>query len=294
MTAPCASFAGKERQIQLAASVPDSVAILGLGPSLEAYVDVTKRFGNRRVMFDEVWAINAAADVIQCDRVFHMDDVRIQEMRAKRRAEHQAAARARLASGDEITDAERDEIEVTLAPDNIGPMLEWLRAHPGPVYTSRSHPDYPGLIDYPLADVMNSCGGVAYFNSTAAYAVAFAIHIGVKKITLFGCDFSYANSHQAEQGRACVEFYLGIAKERGIAIGLPNTTPLMDGIATNQGRFYGYDTLDIALNHETEDGPLLVTFTPRKTLPTADEIESRYDHSKHPNALVRAQQDKGA
>jgi hypothetical protein len=51
----------------------------------------------------------------------------------------------------------------------------------------------------------------AYFNSTAAYAVAYAIHMGVKKISVFGMDFTYPNAHDAEKGRACVEFWLGIA-----------------------------------------------------------------------------------
>lgn len=242
------------------ASSPSHVAILGLGPSLEAYVDVVKRIGNRRWFADEVWGINAVADVIQCDRVFHMDDVRIQEVRA-----------------------------AALPESNIAAMLEFLKKHPGPVYTSRSHPDYPGLVDYPLADVMNSCGGVAYFNSTAAYAVAFAVHLGVKKITLFGCDFSYANSHQAEQGRGCVEFYLGMAKARGIAIGLPNTTSLMDAVATNDQRLYGYDTVNVEIDHDGED-KIVLQFTPHESLPTAAEIEHRYDHSQPTSPHVRAAQ----
>lgn len=258
-----AALADHEVQMRLAAQRPDSVAILGLGPSLEAYVDVVKRIGNRREFVDEVWGINAAADVIQCDRVFHMDDVRIQEIRA--------AAR----------------------PDsNIAAMLKWLKVHPGPVYTSRSHPEYPGLIDYPLADVMNSCGGVGYFNSTAAYAVAFAVHMQVKRIMLFGCDFSYPNSHDAEKGRACVEFYLGMAKARGIAIGLPNTTALMDGIATKQERIYGYDTIDVEFIRDDDD-KITTKFTERATLPTADEIEARYDHSQPTSPHVRAAQSQG-
>jgi hypothetical protein len=132
-------------------------------------------------------------------------------------------------------------------------MLEWLKSHPGPVYTSRAHPDYPGLVDYPLADVMNACGGLAYFNGTCAYAVAFALFLGVKKLTLFGCDFSYANSHQAEQGRGCVEFYLGMFRARGGLIGLPNTTSLLDAVATNGQRLYGYDTVNVAIDHDADD-----------------------------------------
>ena len=236
---------------------PGHVAILGLGPSLEAYVDVAKRLGNRRRLADEVWGINAVGDIIQCDRVFHMDDVRIQEIRA------QAQPRS-----------------------NIAAMLEWLRRHPGPVYTSRPHPDYPGLVPFPLEDVINSCG-VAYFNSTCAYAVALAVHLGASKISLWGCDFTYPNAHHAEKGRACVEFHLGIAKARGIAIGLPDRTSLMDSICPPEERLYGYDTLNVGMEGDG-DTPLRLTFTPHDRLPTAQEIEARYDHSKHPSPLVKA------
>lgn len=237
---------------------PESVAILGLGPSLEAYADITKRQGARRAMFDEVWGINAAIDVFNCDRGLHMDDVRVQEIRA--------AARPK---------------------SNIAAMLPWLKKHPGPIYTSVPHPDYPGLVPYPLEAVLNSCGRTAYFNSTGAYAVALAVHMGVKKIYLFGIDYSFQGSHEAEKGRACVEFYLGIHKARGGIIGLPAGTTLMDGIATKQERLYGYDGMDLSFSGD-DDQPLRVTFTPRD-LPTADEIETRYDHGKPtvPEELLR-------
>lgn len=236
---------------------PERVAILGLGPSLEAYVDVVKRLGARDQLVDEVWGINAVGDVIQCDRVFHMDDVRVQEARA--------AAR----------------------PDsNIAAMLRWLRTHPGPIYTSIPHPQYPGTVAFPLEEVINDLGGVAYFNSTAAYAVAYAVHIGVKSLYLFGCDFTYPNAHQAEKGRACVEYYLGIGKARGMTIGLPSGTSLMDGCATSDERVYGYDGVEIAFE-DRPDGGRRVVMTP-KPLPSAEEIEARYDHSKHPSPLMRA------
>lgn len=235
--------------------VPDHVVILGLGPSLECYLDVVKRLGNRHRFADEVWAINALGDIIQCDRIFHMDDVRVQEVRAAAKPE-----------------------------SNIAAMLEWMKTHPGPIYTSRSHEAYPGLVDFPLQDVINSCG-IAYFNSTAAYAVAYAVHIGVKKITLFGIDYTLPNAHHAEKGRGCVEFHLGIAKARGIVIGFPDNTSLMDSAAPFHERVYGYDTVDLEMSHD-KDGNVIVTKTMHDSVPTADEIEARYDHEKHPNPLM--------
>lgn len=238
-----------------AVQVPKHVAILGLGPSLSQYLEITKRLGGRSRYCDEVWAINALGNVFAADIIFHMDDVRIQEIRA--------AAK----------------------PDsNIAAMLSWIKHHPGPIITSRAHPDYPGLMEFPLQDVLNDLGH-DYFNSTAAYAVAFAIHVGVERISLFGMDFTYPDAHDAEKGRACVEFWLGCAAARGIKITLPKTTTLMDAMHTRAARLYGYDTREVTFVPQPE-GRIKLEFTERETLPTAAEIEAAYDHSAHPNALM--------
>lgn len=233
---------------------PQHVVLLGLGPSVEQYLQIVKRLGSRKAFADEVWGINALGDIIQCDRVFHMDDVRIQTARAEAK------------------------------PDsNIAAMLKWMRTHPGPIYTSRLHPDFPGLVEFPLEDVINETG-YAYFNSTAAYAVAYAILIGVQKITIFGFDFTYPNAHDAEKGRACVEFWLGMAAARGIQLSICKFSTLMDACSPFDERLYGYDTVHVDMEHG-EDGTR-VRYRERAEIPTAEEIEARYDHSKHPNELV--------
>lgn len=236
-------------------SAPKHVSIVGLGPSSQQYIAITRGMGGRHRYCDETWVINAFGDVLAHDRVFHMDDVRIQQIRA---------------------DA---------APEsNIAVMLEWLKTHPGPVITSRAHPDYPGLIEFPLEDVVNECP-TGYFNSTAAYAVAYAIWLGVEKISLFGCDFTYPDAHDAEKGRACVEFWLGIAAQRGIQIVVPKTTSLLDAMHSQNERFYGYDCVNLAIRRENDR--ICIAFTEKPVLPTAEEIEQGYDHSAHPNKLVR-------
>lgn len=235
---------------------PQHVVLLGLGPSVEQYLQMTKRLGSRAAFADEVWGINALGDIIQCDRVFHMDDVRIQEIRAE-----------------------------ASPKSNIAAMLVWLRSHPGPVYTSRAHEGYPGLVEYPLEAVINETG-FAYFNSTAAYAVAYAIYLGVEKITIFGFDFTYPNAHDAEKGRACVEFWLGIAAARGIKLSICKYSTLMDACSPFEQRLYGYDTVHVELVPHIDGKSTCVTFSPREKLPTAAEIEARYDHSRHPNEII--------
>lgn len=234
--------------------LPDHVVILGLGPSLDEYTNIVKRAGNRKAYADETWTINMLGNVFDCDLCFHMDDVRIQEIRAKAR------------------------------PDsNIAYMLEWLRESKVPVMTSRSHPDYPALQNFPLEEVLQEFKH-PYFNSTAAYAVAYAMYIGVKKISIFGCDYTYPGAHDAEKGRACLEFWLGMAANRGIKLSVPKKSTLLDAIYPDADRLYGFDTLDV--NLQLIDNKISVEFTEKAVLPTAEEIEARYDHSAHPNKLV--------
>lgn len=232
------------------------IAILGLGPSLGQFVEITKRLGARSKLCDETWGINAVGDIIRCDRVIHMDDVRVQERRA------------------------------AAAPEsNIAAMLGWMKTHPGPIYTSIPHSDYPGTVAYPLEDVVRDLKTI-YFNSTAAYAVALAIHRGATRIMCFGMDFTYPDAHDAEKGRACVEFWLGVASARGIAVEAPTVSSLLDACYPAEARFYGYDMVDVKRSGAI--GETVFTFEPRPEdrTPTAEEIEERYDHSIHPNPLV--------
>jgi len=238
-----------------AESTPKHVAIVGLGPSASEYLTITKALGGKHKFCDETWGINAIGGVLQCDRIFHMDDVRIQQIRAEAR------------------------------PDgNIAAMLEWMKTTEVPIVTSRLHPDYPSLVEMPLEEMINDLT-YDYFNNTAAWAMAYAIHIGVEKVTLFGCDYTYPDAHDAEKGRGCLEFWMGYGAGRCVKLGLPKTTTLMDAMNDRQERLYGYDTRTVDFI-EKADGTLGVQFTEITDLPTADEIEAAYDHSKHPNGLM--------
>lgn len=235
------------------------VVIVGLGPSAEQYMDLVKRMGGRAPFADQVWAINALGDVLASDLVIHMDDIRVQELRSQAK------------------------------PDsNIAAMVKWLRTTKTPVLTSRAHPSYPALFEFPLEEAINTLG-YAYFNGTAAYACAYAILKGASKISFFGCDYTYPNAHHAEQGRACLEFWIGFAAARGIALGFAESTTLMDTICEpkdpNEIAVYGYDFDRVMI--EVVDGAAKVRFEPRETTPTAADIEARYDHTRHPSPLLR-------
>ena len=216
------------------------VALVALGHSCTEYMELTFGAGGRKRIFDETWGINAAGDVIHCDKIFHMDDVKVQELRAE--------------AGNE----------------KVRAMLAWMKTHPGPIFTSKAYPDYPGLVEYPLEDVVNALGA-NYFNNTTPYVIAYAAFIGVKELFLFGVDYTYPNMQEAERGRACCEYWIRAAQERGCEVSVAANSTIMDAF---KGKCYGYDAVDI--EWKQEDGRFKPVMTP-KELPTAEEIEKRYD-----------------
>ena len=238
------------------------VAIVGLGPTAVRYMDFCRGLGDRHKYCDQTWVINAFGSIFEHDIVFHMDDVRTQEIRAA---------------------ADPDS--------NIAAMLGWLKKHPGPVITSIAHPAYPGLVEFPLEEALKEVPG-GYFNSTAAYAVAYAIIRGAKQISLFGIDFTYPDKHDAEKGRACVEFWLGVAASRGIVLSMPKETTLMDAMYPHAQRFYGYDFADVQIQWDAGGRAITgVRVREHGRVPDAQTIEEAYDHSAHPNGLMREVQD---
>ena len=231
----------------LAAS-PEHVAIVGLGPSSHAYIDLVERNGGRHAIFDETWVINTYGNVLDHERVFFMDDV-ANVMR-------------------EVTDTELDE----RVRRKLAAMLAWVRKHPGPIYTSIVHPDFPSLVEYPLQDVIGAVG-TAYFNNTVAYAVVYAIHIGVKKLSLFGCDYSYGEAGHEGTGRACVEFWLGVAAAKGVHVSVSDNSTLMDAMHPDR-KFYGYEGYKVEIE-PAPDGLSKVKLTPRKEVLATVDLENR-------------------
>lgn len=176
--------------------MPQSVAIVAMGASVQEYLSDCLRSSSRWKVSEETWAINAAAGVIQHDRAIIMD----------RLSYFREAAKTNPA-----LDGYRD----------------WLHLHQGPIYTSELHPDFPGAILYPLQEVVDDLK-FTYFNSTAAYALALAIHFRIPLIKLYGCDFLQNDTNDGVKGRACVEYWIATAIARGLKVYIAGTSTLCD------------------------------------------------------------------
>lgn len=173
--------------------------------------------------FDEVWAINAMAGIIkEVDRTFMLDPA------------------SRFLDSDD-------------AGTQTGLMRKILTTHPGPIYTCELDDRCPGLVEYPLLEVIKETD-CSYLNNTVPFAIAFALYNRVGRINLFGIDFTYkGNLHFAEAGRACVEFWLSKCITAGVVVSIAPRSGLLDTNIAIQDKIYGYHRLE---------NPPLVMFDP--------------------------------
>jgi len=196
------------------------VALLGLGIS---QIDFVIGLENGRE-WDEVWGINSAVKVFQCDRMFMMDPA------------------SRFFDSDDA--GKQTKVLRAILPD--------LKI---PVYTCVKDPRVPSAVLYPIQEIANATK-CAYFNNTVAYALAFAMWNKVEAIDLFGIDFSYRNDlHFAEAGRACVEFWLCKLMENDCVVGVSPRSTVLDADVPANEKLYGYHRLEhplVAVPHKSK------------------------------------------
>ena len=75
-----------------------------------------------------------------------------------------------------------------------------------PILTSKAYPDFPALVEFPLADVMRFFE-LAYFAESINYMIAFAVMTGVERIEFYGADYMNARP----QERASTEFWASVS-----------------------------------------------------------------------------------
>ena len=205
--------------VELGRKRPEVVSLVALGPSKTNFFHEAALTGKQRGMADEVWVINKLGVVVKHDILFRMDDLSIAY-----KCNRKAYRGGNVPEGESVHDAYDD----------------WLRKHDKIIMTSTAYPEYPTSVSFPLEEVVNLVG-IPYFRTTPAYAVGFAMYLGVKQLRLYGCDYNYpTNVFQAESGRANLEYILGIAMERGMDVWIAPKSSLMDSITDPEEMFYGY------------------------------------------------------
>lgn len=183
--------------------VPHRVNIVAMGDSRNGYLQARCSSDGHAATWGEVWGINLINCAMRVDRAFVMDPI------------------------GEYLDRYTGHITKPLLSIDV------------PIYTTEHDPRFPTSVPYPLKEVVESTG-VPCLTTTGAYAIAYALHIGVKELMLWGLDYTYPDKQIAEEGKANVEWLLCLAQQRGVAIGIAKGCTLLWAHKPREQRFYGY------------------------------------------------------
>lgn len=111
----------------------------------------------------------------------------------------------------------------------------WLAKQKFPVFMWWQHPEIPNSVRYPLEQVLHMAtdgytnSGANYFTNTISWLIALAVAYGYKRIALYGVDMAQDNpvgQEYAKQRPSC-EFWIGVAKGRGIQVDIPPESDLL-------------------------------------------------------------------
>ena len=169
---------------------PETVAIVALGHSSHAYTRMVMSNGNLTSPFDEVWTVNRGFRAFAHDKLFVMDDLKWLE---EERPEYAA----------------------------------FLKQHDKPIITSTRYDDYPTSVEYPVQYVMETIEDDIFCVNTVAYMVAYAIHIRVKNVHIYGADFCYPDGNKSESGGQAVAYLCGMMRQFGMFHHLPGESTLL-------------------------------------------------------------------
>lgn len=192
--------------------VPETVDVVALGASCQAYMRHQLR-KDRPVASvpDEVWTVNRGIRLFEADLAFVLDEL-----------------------PDEIID---DPAYGTI-----------IKTYKKPIITTVCSPLAPSSMTYPGAEILDcierKCGLTdPYWHNSMPMVLAYAWFIGVKQITLWGCDYTLENGRVLEDDRANCEYWVGFLRACGVRVGVPTETTLLNQHKT-RGELHIYGLRD--------------------------------------------------
>lgn len=189
-------------------NTPKNVALVALGPSKADFFEMQTPH-EPLAAFDEVWTMNTGLRFVKHDLVFIMDDL----------------------------------LDFGSRYPEYGTAM---RGHGKPILTSATYAEYPAAVRYPIEAVIAAAPQSAnyYHHNSVPYVLAYANWLGVERIALFGCDYSYPNMAHREEGQAVTAFWCGYLRGRGIEVDIAQGSSLLETgrrVADPLFRqFYGY------------------------------------------------------
>lgn len=127
--------------------------------------------------------------------------------------------------------------------------LAFLRTTTIPVWM-QDIPDWvPAAVQYPTDAITKEFGH--YFTNTISYMLALAIYEGVDEIGIWGVDMAHGTEYAAQ--RPSCEYFIGIARGRGIPVYIPPQSDLL-----RCGEMYGLENSNLSINLTTRYNTLAV------------------------------------
>ena len=236
---PCRHVTGK---------IPESVSVVAMGPSQRTWHNGNGSYDRAIPKADEVWALNKGLRTLKVDVGFILDDL----VGEARRSEEYAR---------DIRDLSIPIITTTIDTD-VKALFPGNRLHTYPLepiiweigvrYGVVNGTDVQQIIDHP-ANVLRIGGAVGfYLQNSVPMILAYALWIGVRKLYLYGVDYTYPGQEAREDDRANCEYWVGFCRGQGMEVQVCSDSTLLD--TRNPTKLYGYGARPPVLNlPKTED-----------------------------------------
>lgn len=204
----------------------DTITIIGMGATAIQFTHACVDGYYTKAKREQIWTINNAGYAFNCDMCFSIHDE--QMMFSK---------------------------EIGQGPEEGVPYLGDIKV---PLVLAQSIKEYPTSLEFPLHEVFKEFQET-YFDHTTPYMIAFALmcfalsDAPVKRLLMYGCDYNYLGNTAAEAGKACTEYWLGRARERGIEVYIPPQSSLLSVNTRRAMGIYGYPSMQ-PIGSTGEDG----------------------------------------
>lgn len=227
--------------------VPKSIAIVACGPTGWSWHQGQYQYERTIPKVDEVWSLNKALRTTKADLGFVLDDLVGEARKSAEYYEDLKALRLPIIT----TTIDHDVRE--LFPQNhliAYPYQEivWELALRFAMASGHDHSHIVHSGDAILR-VGRSLG--SYMHNSVPMILAYALWLGVKKIFLYGVDYTFPGVDIRESGRANAEYWVGFLRGQGVEVQVSPDSTLLE--SRSGLPLYGYGARPPALSPPTKD-----------------------------------------
>jgi len=226
------TFAGSNRHCT--GLMPESVAIVALGPSQRVWINGNGTYERGIPRCDEVWCLNKGLRTLKCDVGFILDDLVGEARRSSEYAEDIKHFGLPIITTSVDHDVKALFPEVNLHELPMEKMhwqmgVRWLLATGMPVEEIIKRNDHVKIIGEDLC---------RYTTNSVPVMIAYALYIGVRRIYLYGADYTYPGQDATEDGRGSCSYWVGFARAQGMQVHVNKDSTLLD--TRDPKKLYGY------------------------------------------------------